>query len=117
MVRLRLTERAASPRFAETLQQSLSANAGGQTAAGRLEDSAMPKTSVRKMLSRFRRNRRGSTAVEVALVAPVFFALLFAILETAIVFFADQVLETMTQNSARMIMTGQAQTAAYTQAQ
>ena len=69
------------------------------------------------ILRRFRRNRRGSAAVEFALVAPVFFALLFAIIETAIMFFASQVLETITQNSARMILTGQAQTAAYTQAQ
>jgi len=37
---------------------------------------------------RFRRNRRGSAAVEFALVAPVFFALLFAIIESAMVFFA-----------------------------
>src|SRR5271163_3188123 len=66
---------------------------------------------------RFRRNRRGSAAVEFALVAPVFFALLFAIIETAIMFFASQVLETITQESARMILTGQAQTASYTQAQ
>jgi Flp pilus assembly protein TadG len=73
--------------------------------------------SVRKALRRFRRNRRGSAAVEFALVAPVFFALLFAIIETAIIFFASQVLETVTQDSARLIMTGQAQTAAYTQAQ
>src|ERR1700709_370917 len=71
--------------------------------------------TVRKALRRFRRNRRGSAAVEFALVAPVFFALLFAIIETAIVFFAGQVLETVTQDSARMIMTGQAQTASYSQ--
>ena len=57
---------------------------------------------------------RGSAAVEFALVAPVFFALLFAIIETAIMFFASQVLETITQDSARMLMTGQAQTAGYT---
>ena len=78
---------------------------------------AASTTSSRKLLRRFRRNRRGSAAVEFALVAPVFFALLFAIIETAMVFFAGQVLETITQNSARMIMTGQAQTAAYTQAE
>jgi Flp pilus assembly protein TadG len=72
---------------------------------------------LRKIFRRFRRSRRGSAAVEFALVAPVFFALLFAIIETAIVFFAGQVLETITQNSARMIMTGQAQTAGYSQAQ
>jgi Flp pilus assembly protein TadG len=78
---------------------------------------AASNARLRKTLRRFRRSRRGSAAVEFALVAPVFFALLFAIIETAIVFFAGQVLETITQNSARMIMTGQAQTAGYTQAQ
>ena len=78
---------------------------------------AVSTASVRTVLRRFRRNRRGSAAVEFALVAPVFFALLFAIIETAIMFFASQVLETITQNSARMILTGQAQTASFTQAQ
>jgi Flp pilus assembly protein TadG len=74
-------------------------------------------TSFRNLLRRFRRSRRGSAVVQFALVAPVFFALLFAIIETALMFFASQVLETITQNSARMILTGQAQTAAYTQSQ
>jgi Flp pilus assembly protein TadG len=78
---------------------------------------AASNACLRKTFRRFRRSRRGSAAVEFALVAPVFFALLFAIIETAIVFFAGQVLETITQNSARMVMTGQAQTAGYTQAQ
>ena len=55
--------------------------------------------------------------IEFALVAPLFFALLFAIIETAIMFFASQVLETVTQDSARQIMTGQAQNASMTQAQ
>lgn len=73
--------------------------------------------SFRTALHRFRRNRRGSAAVEFALVAPVFFALLFAIIETAIVFFAGQVLETVTQDSARKIMTGQAQMANYSKEQ
>jgi Flp pilus assembly protein TadG len=59
---------------------------------------------------RFRRSRRGSAAVEFALVAPLFFALLFAILETAIMFFASQALESLTQNAARQVLTGQAQT-------
>jgi Flp pilus assembly protein TadG len=66
---------------------------------------------------RFRRNRRGSAIVEFALVAPVFFALLFAIIETGIMFLASQVLETITQSAARQIMTGQAQTGGMTQAQ
>ena len=71
----------------------------------------------RNILRRFRRNRRGSAAVEFALVAPIFFGLLFAIIELAMVFFASQVLETVTQDSARVIMTGQAQNASFTQAQ
>ena len=68
------------------------------------------------LLRRFRDNRTGGAAIEFAIVAPIFFALLFAIIETALMFFASQVLETMTQNSARMILTGQAQTANYQQA-
>jgi Flp pilus assembly protein TadG len=73
--------------------------------------------SFSDLLRRFRRNRGGSAAVEFALVAPMFFALLFAIIETALMFFASQVLETVTQDSARQIMTGQAQNASMTQAQ
>jgi Flp pilus assembly protein TadG len=73
--------------------------------------------SFRNVLNRFRRNRRGSTVVEFALVAPMFFALLFAIIETAFMFYASQILETVTQDTARLVMTGQAQNQAYTQAQ
>lgn len=78
---------------------------------------AASTVSLRSLLGRFQRNRRGSAVVQFALVAPMFFALLFAIIETALMFFASQVLETITQNSARMILTGQAQSANYTQAQ
>src|ERR1700731_5367557 len=74
---------------------------------------AASTVSARGVLYRFRRNRRGSAAVEFALVAPVFFALLFAIIETGIMFFASQVLETVTQDAARQVMTGQAQAAGY----
>src|SRR5271163_2456354 len=74
-------------------------------------------STARELYRQFGRNRTGSTAVEFALVAPVFFGLLFAILETGIIFFADQYLETLTQDGARMILTGQAQNGNYTQAQ
>ena len=74
--------------------------------------SAAPFASAGNILRRFRRSRRASAAVEFALVAPIFFALLFAIIEVAIMFFASQVLETITQDSARALMTGQAQTGA-----
>ena len=78
----------------------------------------MPPSTASKanILRRFRRNRRGSAAVEFALVAPIFFAVLFAIIELALVFFASQILETVTQDTSRLIMTGQAQNASYTQA-
>ncbi|MCA6105954.1 TadE/TadG family type IV pilus assembly protein [Bradyrhizobium cenepequi] len=76
-----------------------------------------PLGSFRNLLRRFRRDRRGVTAVEFALVAPVFFALLFAIIETALIFFAGQVLETITQDTARMVLTGQAQNSSLSQAQ
>jgi Flp pilus assembly protein TadG len=69
------------------------------------------------LVRRFVRQQDGAAAVEFALVAAPFLALTFAILETAFVFFAGQTLEAATADSARLIMTGQAQTAGYTQAQ
>jgi len=71
---------------------------------------AASKFTFRSLPRRFRHNRRGSAAVEFALVAPIFFGLMFAIIESALMFFASQVLETVTQNSARVVLTGQAQT-------
>jgi Flp pilus assembly protein TadG len=76
------------------------------------KDCPMPFASIVsfcRLLRRFQRNRKASAVVEFAMVAPLFFALLFAIVETAIMFFASQVLETITQDAARMIQTGQAQ--------
>jgi Flp pilus assembly protein TadG len=72
--------------------------------------SPAPIAPIAMVLRRFRRSRGGSAAVEFALVAPMFFALLFAIIETAFMFFANQMLETLTQDSARVIQTGQAMT-------
>ncbi len=65
--------------------------------------------TVGRLFRRFARNRRASAAVEFALVAPMFFALIFAIIETALVFFAGQVLETGTQDTGRLIYTSQVQ--------
>ncbi|MGO4715918.1 TadE/TadG family type IV pilus assembly protein [Bradyrhizobium sp. 2TAF24] len=82
--------------------------------------SRLSKSTIHAVIRRFARNRHASAAVEFALIAPWFLALLFAIIEIALVFFAGQMLETATQDSARLIMTGQAQTApngGYTQAQ
>lgn len=82
-----------------------------------MRTSATSLTALNRALRRFRRNRHGSAAIEFAFIAPLFFALLFAILETALMFFAAQVLETGTQDSARLMYTNQAQNAGMTQAQ
>jgi Flp pilus assembly protein TadG len=72
------------------------------------------KTRVNALMARrFVRRQDGSAAVEFSLVALPFLALTFAILETALVFFAGQTLEAATADSARLIMTGQAQTGGY----
>jgi Flp pilus assembly protein TadG len=57
----------------------------------------------------------GATAVEFALVAAPFLALLMALFQTALVFFAGRVLDETTEEASRYIMTGQAQTAGMTQ--
>jgi Flp pilus assembly protein TadG len=70
-----------------------------------------------RLLRRFARKDDGAAAIEFAMVAAPFLALLFAIIETAIIFFAGQVLETAAADSARLILTGQAQKAGLNQAQ
>jgi Flp pilus assembly protein TadG len=64
---------------------------------------------------RFAQHQDGTAAIEFALVAVPFLALLFAILETALVFFAGQTLESAASFAGRLVMTGQAQTAGYSQ--
>lgn len=65
--------------------------------------------SFLQTLRRFRRRNDGGTAVEFGLIAAPFLAWLFAIIETALIFFAGQSLETAVSDSSRLIMTGQAQ--------
>jgi Flp pilus assembly protein TadG len=69
------------------------------------------------VLRRFGRREDGAAAIEFAMVAAPFLAMIFAIMETALVFFAGQALETAAADSARLIMTGQAQTQGFSQAQ
>lgn len=61
------------------------------------------------LFKRFRGNCSGATAVEFALVAGPFFALLFAIMEVGLVFLGTLTLENATEETARLIRTGQAQ--------
>ena len=66
-------------------------------------------------MRRFVRQQDGMAAVEFALVAVPFLALLFAIFQTALFLFADQTLEAAVADSARLIQTGQAQTKGFSQ--
>lgn len=64
-------------------------------------------------LRRFAHRNEGAAALEFGMVAAPFLALMFAIMETALVFFASQTLETAVADSARLIMTGQAQSQSF----
>jgi Flp pilus assembly protein TadG len=64
-----------------------------------------PVRAIRHLL----RGEAGSATVEFAIVAVPFLALVFAILETAFIFFAQQALENAAATAGRLIMTGQAQ--------
>lgn len=56
-------------------------------------------------------NDTGATAVEFAMVAPVFFLVLGAIVETGLMLFTEYVLQSSVQEAARQVRTGQAQSA------
>lgn len=73
-----------------------------------IEEAAATRPSRWRLLPRFRRNRDGTAAVEFAIVAAPFFAMMLAIFETAFVFFGELMLETGLQDAARMVRTGQA---------
>ena len=70
---------------------------------------AMKRPFAFPVAYRLLRQQDGTAAIEFGLVAVPFFALIFAIMETALVFFVGQTLETAGSDSARLIMTGQAQ--------
>lgn len=67
---------------------------------------------VAKRARAFRRNQNGSAAVEFAMIAPMFFALIFAVIETGMTFMAGQVLETGVEDGARLVYTSQTTSAA-----
>jgi Flp pilus assembly protein TadG len=66
---------------------------------------------------RFCHSRGATTAVEFALIAPAFLAMLIAILQMASFLFAQQVLQTAAVAAGRLILTGQVQSSSLTQSQ
>jgi Flp pilus assembly protein TadG len=68
------------------------------------------ETNLFKLLfSKKPKAEQGLVAVEFALIAPMFFYLLFGILEISILLFASSVVDTAIHNAARKIRTGEAQ--------
>jgi Flp pilus assembly protein TadG len=70
--------------------------------------------AVRKRLavaSGFARREDGAAALEFAIIAAPFIALILATIQTALAFFAGQVLESAVADSSRQILTGSAQNA------
>lgn len=63
-----------------------------------------------------RRDTRGAVAIEFAFIATPLAALMVAGLQTSLVFFAQQTLDSAAEKSVRQLMTGQAQTANMNQA-
>ncbi|MGH2550453.1 MAG: TadE/TadG family type IV pilus assembly protein [Rhodanobacteraceae bacterium] len=75
----------------------------------RKEKASGTTRGLRRLLIRFGKKNDGAAAVEFAIVVVPFFAILFAIIELALVFWAGQVLETAVNDTSRLVMTGQAQ--------
>jgi Flp pilus assembly protein TadG len=71
----------------------------------------------RRIFRHYRRSQSGVTAIEFAMVAPPFFALMMAIFEVGIMLFSEYVIEHGVSRAARMIRTGEVQTANMTSAE
>lgn len=73
-----------------------------------------PSVPVRRRRRGFRlfvRNKRGASAVEFAIVAPVFFMLMFTTFEVGWFYFVNSTLDSAVMNAARVLRTGQVQKA------
>lgn len=73
----------------------------------------LPLRALRRAV---RRDETGAVAVEFGLLALPFFAIVGAILETALFFLATQIMDSAVDTSVRLVRTGQAQQASYTAA-
>jgi Flp pilus assembly protein TadG len=83
----------------------------------RLNDEANPErsglagvannTRPSSLIARFRANRRGTVAIEFALIALPFFLLIFALIEVSLSFAAQEVMANATDDISRQLRTGQ----------
>lgn len=74
-----------------------------------LKVSSREAARVRTLRRRFARDRRGASAVEFAIVAPVFLALMFSTFEVAWFYFVNSTVDAAATNAARVLRTGQVQ--------
>jgi len=89
----------------------MSAGARGLSMIGSLAmigSSFKAATGAVRACRRFRSDRRGASAVEFALVAPLFIALIFGTLQILVVFMAKAELQQVAQTTSRLVMTLQA---------
>lgn len=75
------------------------------------------RSRLAHFFARFGRDREAAAAIEFSIVAVPFCALLFALIETTTVFFANGVLDNAVQETARMIRTGRVQANGFTEEQ
>lgn len=73
------------------------------------------RASERGRPTDFLRHQRGAAALEFAIVAAPAIGLTLAILQTALAYFAGQVLETAVADTSRLVLTGSAQTSGMSQ--
>lgn len=74
------------------------------------------RLGLRALVCRLRADQSGATLVEFALVALPFLVTLFATIEIGLVYWGNKELENATNDAARLVRTGQAQTGNMTQA-
>ena len=79
----------------------------------------MRKSRIKRdrTLRGFRRSQSGATAIEFGLLAMPFFALLFALLETCVIYFSNANLDSVVADAGRLIRTGQVQSGGMSEAQ
>lgn len=70
-----------------------------------------------RLLDRFRKADSGATALEFGLVATPFLILMIAIMEVALVYFANFSMENAVDQAGRLVRTGQAQQQGFSQSQ
>lgn len=66
--------------------------------------------AVRRFSRNLSKDRKGTAALEFAIIGPALLALLLAILYTMLIYLAQQMLETAAQSAGRLLLTGTAQT-------